>query len=130
MALLRNSRLTRDLPFPFGRQFPRTILVVPGALKRLMTEQANATGSRVPAQDAGLDFGGLALRVSCSAGFPEALLSRRLGARFRRDLRGQLRCDVGRGIRSGVSGMPCHSARWHAGFRSGPGLPEAGLSCV
>ena len=44
----------------------RTISAVPRALQRLMTEQANAIGSREPAKDADLDFGGLAVWVSCS----------------------------------------------------------------
>ncbi len=37
------------------------ISAVPRALKRFMTEQASATGSREPAKDADVDFGGLAV---------------------------------------------------------------------
>ena len=36
-----------------------------------MTEQANAIGSREPAKDADLDFGGLAVGVSCGDTFAE-----------------------------------------------------------
>ena len=71
--MLRNSRLRRDFPFPRLLQSTRTISAVPGAKKRFMTEQANAIGSREPAKDADLDFGGLAVRVSGADARAESL---------------------------------------------------------
>jgi hypothetical protein len=38
-----------------------------------MTEQVNATGSREPAKDADMDFGGLSVGVSCGDAFSEGL---------------------------------------------------------
>ena len=63
-ALLQKSWSGRSLPFPLWGQAARTLSAVRRALKRFMTEQVNATGSREPAKDADVDFGGLAVRIS------------------------------------------------------------------
>ena len=79
MALLQKGGLRRDFPFRLQVQATRTISAVPWALKRLMNEQANAMRSREPANDADVDFGGLAVWVSRGDALAEGLEAAHLG---------------------------------------------------
>ena len=77
--MLQKGGLRREGPFPLQVQATRTISAVPRALKRVMNEQANAMCSREPANDADVDFSGVAVGVSRGDALSEGLEAPLLG---------------------------------------------------
>jgi hypothetical protein len=73
LHMLQKGSLRGEGRFPLQAQATRTISAVPRALKRFMNEQANAMCSREPANDADVDFGGLAIGVPCGDALAEGL---------------------------------------------------------
>ena len=80
--------------------------------------------------DADVDFGGLAVGISCADAFSEGLEAEPVSATGSSEpaRASWLRSGFVRGIRSSVSRTLDHSAGWRAGFRFGRRLPDSPLS--